>query len=74
MLLCFAPLNCPLLVTAIHNESLQECLCALGAIVGSTVTITHKAPLGCPLIIQIGEGNYALRKKDIAKIQVCLAK
>lgn len=49
---------------------LKKRLMALGAIEGTDICVTKRAPLGDPLVVNIRGFNIAIRKKDANNISV----
>ena len=56
------------------NDGIARRLGELGFVAGETVTITAAGPFGAePLLVQIGNTRFALRRSEAARVQLRVA-
>lgn len=61
-------------IVSIHaEEALHQRLLALGFRSGKTLEIIRKAPFSGPIQVRLGTTDIVLRRREAAKIAVCLA-
>ena len=54
------------------DEKLKKRLMALGALEGTNICVTKRAPLGDPLVVNIRGFDLAIRKKDANNIHITM--
>jgi ferrous iron transport protein A len=54
------------------DEMIEEKMLEMGCLPGSSVEINRIAPLGDPILINISEGNLALRRDEAQYIRILL--
>ena len=59
-------------VQGFGNEIVEEKMLEMGCLPGSIVELEKIAPLGDPVIINISDGNLALRKDEARHIRILL--
>lgn len=61
-------------IVSIHaEEALHQRLLALGFRSGKTLEIIRRAPFSGPIQVRLGTTDIVLRRREAAKIAVCLA-
>jgi ferrous iron transport protein A len=60
------------IIEGFENEELSLKLLEMGCLPKSVIELTQKAPLGCPICIQLNGYQLALRKKEAATIKVTI--
>ena len=59
-------------VQGFEDEIVEEKMLEMGCLPGSIVELEKIAPLGDPIIINISDGNLALRKDEARHIRILL--
>jgi len=59
-------------VQGFEDEIVEEKMLEMGCLPGSIVELETIAPLGDPIIINISDGNLALRKDEARHIRILL--
>ena len=58
------------IIYSFKNEALSTKLIEMGCLPGETITLSKKAPLGCPFAIQVAGYELSLRKEEASTILV----
>lgn len=58
------------IVRSFTNDELSTRLIDMGCLPGELVTVSRKAPLGCPYIIAVGGSEISIRKQEASAIEV----
>lgn len=57
-------------ISSFKNESLSTKLIEMGCLPGETITLSKKAPFGCPFAIRVAGYELSLRKEEASTILV----
>jgi ferrous iron transport protein A len=55
-------------IKGFDDEELSLKLLEMGCLPGASVTMSHSAPLGCPICINVGGCLLSLRKEEAAEV------
>lgn len=55
-------------IASFKDEELSLKLLEMGCLPGSTVSLSHTAPLGCPICISVGTCLLSLRKEEASQV------
>ena len=58
------------IIRSFTNEQLSTRLIDMGCLPGEVVTISRKAPLGCPYAINVAGSEISIRKQEASAIEV----
>jgi ferrous iron transport protein A len=58
------------IIKQIKDKFIAMKLLELGCVVGEVITLTKKAPMGCPISFSLGYDEINLRKEEAANITV----
>lgn len=58
------------IITGYQSEKVEPKLMQFGFVVGEVVSFCYKAPLGCPLALEVGTTIVSLRKEEASNLLV----